>query len=186
MALTIGPLVGWLVSVINRRFRRYSRRIQDSMGDVTRVSKESFEAPRLIKVYNAQEHLDRQFDVVNEHNLRSNMRLVLTKESREPDRAARDRTGRRRRALHRHRGRHRRPHDDGRPARLSSRRSSTSRSRCGSLVGVSGPLQHGIAAGQSMFEMLDEPAESQGGGYMTPPGAGRSRIRECLLHLRER
>ena len=84
MALTIGPLMGWLISVINRRFRRYSRRIQDSVGDVTRVSKESFEAPRLIKVYNAQEHLDRQFDVVNQHNLRSNMRLVLTRSLANP------------------------------------------------------------------------------------------------------
>jgi len=58
----MGPLVGWLVSVINQKFRRYSRRIQDSMGDVTRVAKEGFEAPRLIKVYNAQEHLGRQFE----------------------------------------------------------------------------------------------------------------------------
>src|SRR2546429_4720193 len=48
VALTMGPLVAWLVSVINRRFRRYGRRIQDSMGDITRVAKESFEAPRLI------------------------------------------------------------------------------------------------------------------------------------------
>jgi subfamily B ATP-binding cassette protein MsbA len=79
LALTMGPLVGWLVSVINQKFRRYSRRIQDSMGDVTRVAKESFEAPRLIKVYNAQGHLAQQFDAVNEHNRRSNMKLVLTK-----------------------------------------------------------------------------------------------------------
>src|SRR2546427_3299580 len=62
---------------------RYGRRIQDSMGDITRVAKESFEAPRLIKVYNAQEHLGRQFDAVNEHNLRSYMRLILTKRSEE-------------------------------------------------------------------------------------------------------
>ena len=79
IALVMGPLVGWLVSVINRRFRRYSRRIQDSMGDVTRVAKEGFEAPRLIKVYNAEEHLGRQFDAVNDRNLRSNMKLVLTR-----------------------------------------------------------------------------------------------------------
>ena len=84
LALTIGPLMGWLISVINRRFRRYSRRIQDSVGDVTRVSKESFEAPRLIKVYNAQDHLNRQFDAVNQHNLRSNMRLVLTRSLANP------------------------------------------------------------------------------------------------------
>src|SRR2546423_1136089 len=58
-ALILGPLVGWLVTIINKRFRRYSRRIQDSMGDVTRVSKEIFDAPRLIKVYNAQAHLAR-------------------------------------------------------------------------------------------------------------------------------
>ena len=79
IALILGPLVGWLVSVINRKFRRYSRRIQDSMGDVTRVAQESFEAPRLIKVYNAQAHFGRQFDAVNAHNLRSNMKLILTR-----------------------------------------------------------------------------------------------------------
>jgi len=38
------------------------------------VAKEGFEAPRLIKVYNAQEHLGRQFDAVNDRNLRSNMK----------------------------------------------------------------------------------------------------------------
>jgi subfamily B ATP-binding cassette protein MsbA len=32
-----------------------------------------------------------------------------------------------------------------------------------SLVGVSGPLQQGIAAGQSLFELLDEPPEPAGG-----------------------
>src|SRR5262249_47037459 len=77
--LTMGPLVGWLVSVINNKFRRYGRRIQDSMGDVTRVAKESLEAPRLLKVYNAESHVDRQFESVNEHNRRSNMKLILTK-----------------------------------------------------------------------------------------------------------
>ncbi len=28
------------------------------MGDVTRIAKEGFEAPRLIKVYNAEAHVD--------------------------------------------------------------------------------------------------------------------------------
>jgi subfamily B ATP-binding cassette protein MsbA len=31
------------------------------------------------------------------------------------------------------------------------------------LVGVAGPLQQGVAAGQSLFEVLDAPAEPQGG-----------------------
>jgi len=167
MALTIGPLMGWLISVINRRFRRYSRRIQDSVGDVTRVSKESFEAPRLIKVYNAQEHLDRQFDVVNQHNLRSNMRLVLTRSLANPIVQLVTAAG------------------VAVVLYIAIADAIAGRMTMGDLlgffaaliniaqplrelVGVSGALQNGIAAGQSLFELLDEPAESQGGGYKTP------------------
>jgi ATP-binding cassette, subfamily B, bacterial MsbA len=40
------------------------------------------------------------------------------------------------------------------------------------LVGVSGPLQQGIAAAQSLFEVLDEPAEPRGGGYRTARARG--------------
>ena len=47
---------------INLLFRRYSRRIQNSMGDVTRVAKEAIEAPRVIQVFNAQDYEARLFD----------------------------------------------------------------------------------------------------------------------------
>jgi len=38
------------------RFRRYSERIQNSMGDITRVAKEAIDAHRLIKIFNAEDH----------------------------------------------------------------------------------------------------------------------------------
>jgi subfamily B ATP-binding cassette protein MsbA len=174
-ALTMGPLVAWLVSLINRKFRRYSRRIQDSMGDVTRVAKESFEAPRLIKVYNAQAHLDRQFDAVNEHNLHSNMKLILTKGLSNPVVqlltaigisivlfiAIAD-------AVH---GRTSIGSLLGFFAALVSIAQPLR-----DLVGVAGPLQQGIAAGQSLFELLDEPAEPQGGTFRTPRVRGAVRF----------
>jgi subfamily B ATP-binding cassette protein MsbA len=164
IALTMGPLVAWLVSVINRKFRRYSLRIQDSMGDVTRVAKEGFEAPRLIKVYNAQAHLGRQFDAVNDHNLRSNMKLVLTKGVSNPtvqlitavglagvlSIAIAD-------AVH---GRTSMGDLLGFFTALVSIAQPLRE-----LVGVAGPLQQGIAAGQSLFELLDEPAEPRGGSF---------------------
>ena len=185
MALTIGPLMGWLISVINRRFRRYSRRIQDSVGDVTRVSKESFEAPRLIKVYNAQEHLDRQFDAVNQHNLRSNMRLVLTRSLANPIVQLVTALG------------------VAVVLYIAIADAIAGRMTMGDLlgffaalvniaqplrelVGVGGALQNGIAAGQSLFELLDEPAESQGGGYTDTPGTGRGGVRQRLVLVRER
>ncbi len=162
IALLMGPLVGWLVTLINRKFRRYSRRIQDSMGDITRVAKETLEAPRIVKVYNAQGYQNAQFEVVNEHNRRSHMRLVLTKGFSNP--VVQMVT-----AL-------------GSSFVLSIAISDAINNRMSmgdllaflvalvniaqplrSLVGVSGPLQQGIAAGQSLFELLAEPAEPSGG-----------------------
>ena len=162
IALTMGPLIAWLVTLINRKFRRYSRRIQDSMGDITRVAKETLEAPRVVKVYNAEQYQDSQFESVNEHNRRSHMRLILTKGLSNP-------TVQMITAL-------------GSSFILSIAISDAISNRMSmgdllaflvalvniaqplrSLVGVSGPLQQGIAAGQSLFELLDEPPEPAGG-----------------------
>jgi subfamily B ATP-binding cassette protein MsbA len=164
IALTLTPLIGWLVSIINFKFRRYSRRIQDSMGDVTRVAKEGFESARLIKVYNAEAHLARQFDAVDAHNLRSNMKLILTRGVSNPVVqqvtaigaaivlwiAIAD-------AIH---GRMSMGDMLGFIAALVGIAQPLR-----DLVGVAGPLQQGIAAGQSLFEVLDEPREPQGGTF---------------------
>jgi ATP-binding cassette, subfamily B, bacterial MsbA len=171
LALIMGPLVAWLVSAINRRFRRYSRRIQDSMGDVTRIAQEGFEAPRLIKVYNAQTHLDRQFDAVNTHNLRSNMKLILTRGLSNPvvqlltacglavvlSLAIAD-------AVH------------GRMSMGDLAGFFTAlvgiAQPLRDLVGVAGPLQQGVAGGQSLFELLDEPSEGRGGVHRSARARG--------------
>jgi subfamily B ATP-binding cassette protein MsbA len=164
IALILTPLIGWLVSVINFKFRRYSRRIQDSMGDVTRVAKEGFESPRLIKVYNAEAHLARQFDAVDARNLRSNMRLILTRGISNPVVQQVTATGAAivlwiaiADAIH---GRMSMGDMLGFIAALVGIAQPLR-----DLVGVAGPLQQGIAAGQSLFEVLDEPAEPQGGTF---------------------
>jgi subfamily B ATP-binding cassette protein MsbA len=78
-SLIVGPLIAFLIRRINLLFRRYSRRIQASMGDVTRVAKEAIEAPRVIRVFNAQGYEARLFEDVIEHNRRSHMKLMMTK-----------------------------------------------------------------------------------------------------------
>src|ERR1700739_2930637 len=163
--------MGKLVSVINSKFRRYSRRIQDSMGDITRVAKEGFESPRLIKVYNAETHLTRQFDAVDAHNLRSNMKLILTRGISNPVVqqvtaigaaivlwiAIAD-------AVH---GRMSMGDMLGFIAALVGIAPPLRE-----LVGVAGPLQQGIAAAQSLFELLDEPPEPQGGAFRVARARG--------------
>jgi len=53
LVLVVAPVIGWIMRSINQRFRRYSARIQQSMGDVTRVAKEAIEGHRVIKVVTA-------------------------------------------------------------------------------------------------------------------------------------
>jgi subfamily B ATP-binding cassette protein MsbA len=74
--IAAAPPIGWLMQVANRSFRRYSARIQSSMGDITRVAKEAIDAHRLIKIFNAEDHQIERFERVNEANRRSNMKLV--------------------------------------------------------------------------------------------------------------
>lgn len=164
IALTMGPLIGWLVSIINKKFRRYSRRIQDSMGDITRVAKESLEAPRVIKVYNAEDYQNSAFEAVNEHNRRSHMRLVLTRGLSNP--VVQMVT------------------IIGASFVLSIAISEAIRGEMSmgdlmaflvalvniaqplrSLVSVAGPIQQGIAAGESIFALIDETPEPAGGTH---------------------
>ena len=63
------------MQIANRSFRRYSERIQNSMGDITRVAKEAIDAHRLIKIFNAEDHQTERFELVNELNRASNMKL---------------------------------------------------------------------------------------------------------------
>lgn len=79
LVLVVAPVIGWVMRGINLRFRRYSARIQQSMGDVTRVAKEAIEGHRVIKVFTAEDSQQRRFEEVNEHNRRSNVRLINAK-----------------------------------------------------------------------------------------------------------
>jgi subfamily B ATP-binding cassette protein MsbA len=161
-SLIVGPLVALLIRRINLLFRRYSKRIQNSMGDVTRVAKEAIEAPRVIRVFNAQEYEKGMFEKVIEHNRRSHMKLMRTKGLSNPivqTIAAIGLAG----VLY-----------------LATLDAMQGKMTVGSftsfiaalmlitaplrrLVNVAGPLQQGIAAAQSIFEVLDAPLEPVGG-----------------------
>jgi subfamily B ATP-binding cassette protein MsbA len=160
--LTVAPVIAWLMGVANRSFRRYSQRIQTSMGDITRVAKEAIDAHRLIKIFNAEDHQTERFELVNEHNRASNMKMIRAKSISNPVVQCIASV-----AL-------------GSVLYVSIRQVQAGEltldgfftfltgllqvpAALRSLINMSGPLQQGIAAGQSVFEVLDEPTEGRGG-----------------------
>ncbi|MGA2398302.1 MAG: lipid A export permease/ATP-binding protein MsbA [Steroidobacteraceae bacterium] len=156
------PPIAWLMQIANRSFRRYSKRIQNSMGDITRVAKEAIDAQRLIKIFNAEDHQTDRFELANELNRASNMKLARAKSLSNPVVGciasialaallyvairlvfAND------------------MRVDQFWAFLTALMLIPSSLR--SLVNIGGPLQQGVAAGQSVFEILDMPTEGSGG-----------------------
>jgi subfamily B ATP-binding cassette protein MsbA len=156
------PIIAWLMKIANRSFRRYSERIQSSMGDITRVAKEAIDAHRLIKIFTAEDHQTERFERVNEHNRVSNMKLIRARAISNPVVQCIASI-----AL-------------GSVLFVAIRQVFTHHLRVDeffgfltalmlipsplrSLVSMSGPLQQGIAAGQSVFEIIDHPTEGGGG-----------------------
>ena len=72
----VGPVIALVVGAMSRAFRRYSARIQHSMGDVTKLTEQSLHGHRVVKVFEGQEQERRQFNDVNARNFRLHVRLV--------------------------------------------------------------------------------------------------------------
>ena len=74
--LMLVPVVALVVTVISRKFRKISRNIQDSMGDVAHVTEEAVVGQRVVKVFQGQASENQRFDRVNERTRRLHMRMV--------------------------------------------------------------------------------------------------------------
>jgi len=172
-ALLVAPAIAWLVRNVNIRFRRYSTRIQNSMGDVTRVAKETLDAHRVVKVFNAQGHIGKLFESANELNRRTNIRLVSARSSSNPVVQMFYALGL------------------AFVLYVANREMLAGTLTIAAFVpflialfqvtqplkrvlNVAGPLQQGIAAGASVFEVLDAAPEHEGGTH--PLGRARGEV----------
>jgi subfamily B ATP-binding cassette protein MsbA len=76
--LMLVPVVALVVTIISRKFRKISRNIQESMGDVAHVTEEAVVGHRVVKVFLGQETEKSRFERVNERTRRLHMRMVAT------------------------------------------------------------------------------------------------------------
>jgi len=72
------PLIALLVYKVSYRFRRISKTIQDSMGDVGHVSNEIIEGHREVKTFGSQDYELKRFDIINQQNRRQRMKMITT------------------------------------------------------------------------------------------------------------
>lgn len=76
--LIIGPLVGVVVSYASKRFRKLSKRIQNAMGEISKITQESISAQSEVKIYSAQDYEHERFSKANDYNAKQSLKLALT------------------------------------------------------------------------------------------------------------
>ncbi len=78
MFLVAGPFLVLLVAFVSKKFRKVSRRIQGSMGDVSKVLEESIKGQIVVKMFGGHDYEAEQFHTINDNNRRQNMRMIAT------------------------------------------------------------------------------------------------------------
>ncbi len=156
--LVLTPVLVGLVAGISRAFRRYARQIQASMGGVSHVAEEVISAHRVVKLYNGEPFERARFAEINRRNFKDFLKMQAVNSVASPltqlilaigiagiiwfatsgDRMQQISVGTFVSFL----------------TALSLMLAPMKR-----LIGVNAVLQRGIAAGESLFGLMDEPRE---------------------------
>ncbi|MCY3988226.1 MAG: lipid A export permease/ATP-binding protein MsbA [Gammaproteobacteria bacterium] len=79
VVLVVAPLIALTARVLSRHFRRYSSRIQENMGEVSRITDEALRGLRIIKVFGGARRESERFARANESNKRLHLKLIMAR-----------------------------------------------------------------------------------------------------------
>lgn len=160
--LVIGPAVGAVVGVAARRMRKISRNVQNSVGDITSSASEAIKGYQVVRIFGGVDSETKRFVDASQQNRRQFMKMVVTQSgltpivqmlvagvmalltflAMDPDLVDQMSTGQF-------------------ISFISAAAMMAKPVR--SLTEISGMIQKGVAAAESLFEVIDSPAENDRG-----------------------
>lgn len=72
------PAIALITTVVSRRYRQISKRIQGMMGSITGTVEESVGAHREVRIYGGQKHEAHRFDEITNRTRRLNLKVAAT------------------------------------------------------------------------------------------------------------
>lgn len=173
------PPILWLIRVASKRYLRLSKGIQQTMGDVSHITNEVIGGYQVVKNYGGQAYEAARFDKTSKKNLTQGMKVVVTNSINTPAvqlLMAMAMSVVIWLAL--------------RPEVISGTTAGEFISYIAaagllskpvrSLTDVNQQLQRGIAAGESIFALIDEPEEFDS-GTLSPTIAGKISLKDVTL-----
>ena len=76
--IAVMPFIAFLVSIVSKRFRLISKRIQSAMGDVTQVTQEVVNGHQEVRMFGGAEVEAARMNVASHNNRRQNMKMAFT------------------------------------------------------------------------------------------------------------
>ncbi len=70
------PVVAMIVRILGIAFRRYSNRIQDSVGEVTQVTEEIVRGNWVVKAFGGYDYERERLDAVDDRNRKQNLKMI--------------------------------------------------------------------------------------------------------------
>ncbi|WP_339615654.1 lipid A export permease/ATP-binding protein MsbA [uncultured Gilvimarinus sp.] len=78
LMMTVVPLIAALVGFVGKRLRRLSTKVQHSMGEITQVSSEMINGYRVMRSFGGEAYEKRRFADASWRNYLQNLKIVLT------------------------------------------------------------------------------------------------------------
>ncbi|APR04070.1 lipid A export permease/ATP-binding protein MsbA [Thauera chlorobenzoica] len=72
------PVIGVLVNIASRKFRKQAKKIQVAMGDVTHVASETIQGYRVVRSFGGEAYESGRFAAASANNTRKQLRMVRT------------------------------------------------------------------------------------------------------------
>ncbi|ABV87093.1 lipid A export permease/ATP-binding protein MsbA [Shewanella pealeana] len=82
--LVIGPIIGLVIAVVSRRFRKVSKQIQTAMGGVTAATEQMIKGHKNVLSFGGQETEAKRFAKVNDQNRYQTMKLATAQAISQP------------------------------------------------------------------------------------------------------
>ncbi|RYF96867.1 MAG: lipid A export permease/ATP-binding protein MsbA [Chitinophagaceae bacterium] len=82
--LIIAPMIGLLVTAVGKRLRRLSNNVQTTVGDITQVSGEMINGYRVMRTFGGEVYERSRFKKVSKRNYLQNMKIVMTSAANTP------------------------------------------------------------------------------------------------------
>lgn len=76
--IVFAPFVSGIIHIMTKRQRKLSFSVQDSMGDVTHIARESIEGYKIIRTFNGEEYEQEKFNKATLRNRHRELKVIVT------------------------------------------------------------------------------------------------------------